>query len=485
VSLSIGTLKGAGLIAANGGAGDLPYGGGGGGGRVSITYNSNLFTGAVSAHGGLGFVSGGAGTIFLRQINSTLGQLTINNAGIVGATTPVAGEQAFNGTIIGGAVVVPLPTGPQALTFSNLLVDTGGVLTVPSAPGTLSFTVNGDALIGTNGAISVDSRGYNGANGGPGAGSMTNNPNFGGSGGGYGGAGGASISGTPGGSTYGSLLQPVDFGSRGGLLPILPNLNAGGGAVKLAVGGHLTVNGKISANGNNAIFDGSGGGAGGSIWLSSKIFDGNGVITANGGAGEPASGGGGGGGRVAIYYDTNTFLGMTTALGGHGAFNGQDGTLSLDVNPPIILAGTVTDTNGLPVGSVSLQATGGTTFNTDVNGHFSVPVPWGWSGSLFPSSPGLGFAPAFYGYKNVTGPITNQNFTMMPLSLSASVAPSGAALNLNWFGVTGVNYHIYNSTNLVDWQPYGAPILGTNGAMNVALPISSDPQMFFRLQIGN
>jgi len=203
-------------------------------------------------------------------------------------------------------------------------VDSGGTLTHLDTQTNLEITVLGNALIQTNGLISADYKGYNGADGGQGAGLVTN---FSGSGAGYGGAGGASATGAPGGSTYGSATQPVERGSRGGLSPAYPGFCEGGGALLLRVSSNLTVNGWISANGNNALFEGAGGGAGGSIWLTARQLDGFGLMTANGGQGEDSGGGGGGGGRIAINSRTNEFAGAIYAFGGLGANPGQAGTV--------------------------------------------------------------------------------------------------------------------------------------------------------------
>ena len=63
--LTVGTLAGSGVIAANGGAGN-GLGGGGGGGRIAITYTANAFSGLMSAYGGGGYAWGGAGTIYTK-----------------------------------------------------------------------------------------------------------------------------------------------------------------------------------------------------------------------------------------------------------------------------------------------------------------------------------------------------------------------------------------------------------------------------------
>src|SRR5262249_29271286 len=149
---------------------------------------------------------------------------------------------------------VVFPSVPT-LSLNSLLVDSGANLTHLNTQTNLDVIVFGPAVIGTNGSVVVTGNGYSGSNGGPGAGLMQSNTDSG-SGAGYGGAGGASASGNPGGSTYGSAAQPTDRGSRGGLFQsTLANFCQGGGAIHMRVVSNLTVNGRISANGNDSLFE--------------------------------------------------------------------------------------------------------------------------------------------------------------------------------------------------------------------------------------
>ena len=76
------------------------------------------------------------------------------------------------------------------------------------------------------------------------------------------------------------------------------------------VGNTLVLNGTISANGTSGPGENSGGGSGGSIWLTVNFISGSGTISANGGNGTLPYGGGGGGGRIALYNNKlNTFAG--------------------------------------------------------------------------------------------------------------------------------------------------------------------------------
>jgi len=594
VWLNVGALTGAGAIFANGSEGIPPYNGGGGGGRIAIYYTSNQFAGAISAQGGQGFVSGGAGTIYTRANTNPVGSVVVDNGGRSGANTLLTSPEAFNLTVSGNAIAQTPPTNSSladpTLFLSSLLVQSNGLITTTGANDNASLIVFGNAVVATNGNIAVDGKGYNGSvSAGPGAGMMLANGIGSGSGGGYGGTGGASASGEPGGAIYGSSQQPVDWGSQGGVPSTsFVSFSQGGGAIRLEVAGALTVNGALTANGRAALFQNTGGGAGGSIWLNVGALNGNGAITANGGAGEPVNGGGGGGGRIAVYTQTDNFTGATSVSGAAGASPGLNGTIftanlpapqivsqspvgpvsnavssitltcnaelgqsslpltnvtittpngvlpqtnfsvithnlypqdvsqiiisfpqqtaigsytiqinqslsdifnlqfslgytgSFTITQPIIF-GTITDTNNAPVPGVTLQAGGGVApANTDVHGNYAISVPSGWTGTLTPSATGYTLIPSAVNYTNLVASV-NQNFLAVPPSVFALTAvPNGANFNLAWFGPSGVTYQILTSTNLINWQPYGNPIIGTNGMINIVAPAPNAPRMFFR-----
>ena len=134
----------------------------------------------------------------------------------------------------------------------------------------------------------MNGRGY-GGNVGPGNGGETSISPISGGGAGYGGNGGMSSSNALGGTGYGSLTQPVDLGSGGGYGAAGSGAvgGSGGGAVKIVASGDLILDGLISANGADATNSRSGGGSGGSIWLSARTITGAGVLAANGGVGDP------------------------------------------------------------------------------------------------------------------------------------------------------------------------------------------------------
>ena len=152
-----------------------------------------------------------------------------------------------------------------------------------------------------------------------------------------------------------------------------------------------------------------------------------------------------------------------------------------------VIQGAITGTNGQPVPGVLIQPDGGlSTTTTDTNGNYALGILPGWSGTVVPSGAGLIYIPGSLSYTNVITSVSNQNY--LAVTTIAPVVSSGLqATNfmMNWFGISGVTYQLYSSTNLADWLPYGEPLLGTNGPVVLPIPINDDPAMFFRVQAGN
>jgi hypothetical protein len=664
--ITAGTITGSGVISANGGLGNS-LGGGGGGGRIALGYNANVFDGLISAYGGGGYEQGGAGTIYTKANNQSVGQVLVDNGGVPGTNTPLSttyGMPSSASLTVGNGAVASWNT--PSLVLSNLTVASGGTLTSVSPQTNLDLIVLNNVIVSAGGAIAVDGNGFSQGNG-PGAGESVNEL---GSGAGYGGVGGASAT-APGGAIYGSAQQPVAQGSGGGFGWGTPfGGSEGGGAIRLNVGGTLVVDGQLSANGDPGLQDNSGGGSGGSIWVTAGTLAGDGQITANGGEGELYGGGGGAGGRIALYSHANIFGGtvsaagadgetwgaagsivysnsftlqvlsqtptgivnngvssvelvfneapnpasfsvadvslMTpngalpssaftmsalnsscwlvsfpqqTAIGGYtltvgtnitdlygqpmsqvytGAFtislpvihgnvtdtNGQpvagvllqpddglsptttdtNGNYALGVIPgssftvvpaqsgllfvpgsisytnvtasisnqdyvavTTVIQGAVTDTNGQPVAGVLLQSYGGlSSTTTDTNGNYVLGLIPGTSFTVVPSQSGLMFVPGSISYTNATTSISNQNYLAVT-TIAATVAAGLQTTNfgLGWYGISGVNYQVYSSTNLMNWVPYGVPITGSNSVIQLTVPVGNQPQMFFQVQSGN
>ncbi|MCP4711370.1 MAG: hypothetical protein GY869_22350, partial [Planctomycetes bacterium] len=205
-------------------------------------------------------------------------------------------------------------------------------------------------IVAADASINADGQGdkifgSNSEGNGPGGGVFAD---YYGGGGGHGGNGGNGYGGNAdGGSSYGDAFVPEELGSAGacgttGTTPV----GYGGGAIRLEVQDTLTLDGSISAHGNNGGVYRAAGGAGGSVLA--HIYNeltGSGNFTADGGDGGEQSGGGGGG-RIAVYYRNNNFFdgfaGSTTdgGIGGINAFDGEKGTLYLFGEPVITITTT-------------------------------------------------------------------------------------------------------------------------------------------------
>lgn len=318
VSIRCTVFRGGGSITVDGGNGEWVEGGGGGGGRIAVFFQRQEFTGALSANGGGGSRRAGAGTIYLKPVNWP-GEVIVRNASAGGAT-PLLSAVAFDLSLGSGAVVYPT----ESLELGRLVLSDNAVLMQAAGSTGMVVRVLGDVAIGSGAALHADGMGYPlGDNPGPGAGIVST---WAGSGAGHGGLGGGSATGAVGGGSYGSVLEPVSMGSQGGAGSGGSGA-AGGGAIRLLVGGTLTVEGRLTAEGHGAGRDNTGGGSGGSLWLQAAALEGTGTISVNGGAGEWVEGGGAGGGRIAIYTTADRFAGTLSAKGGGGRERGGAGTI--------------------------------------------------------------------------------------------------------------------------------------------------------------
>lgn len=186
----------------------------------------------------------------------------------------------------------------------------------PWVPDNRVWFVCSNLTVSSGAKINVDGKGYQGvtpdgshaAQGrGPGGGPVSDWAG----GGGYGGRGGRASNTTPGGTNYGSASAPTDPGSSGGSAygySAAARAGNGGGSVRIDASGRVTVDGLISANGDDGPGSSytSSGSSGGGIYITCRSFTGSGgIIRSIGGVGPNYSGrtGGGAGGRVAVVYD--------------------------------------------------------------------------------------------------------------------------------------------------------------------------------------
>lgn len=222
----------------------------------------------------------------------------------------------------------------------------------------MTIRVLGDMVIDATSRIDVTGRGYAPGEG-PGAGStVTVGPNTRGTGAGHGGIGGADFGRQPEGfgQAYGDLRWPTEFGSGGGGpgggngCGSLSSTGSGGGALMISVGGTLTLEGEIRANGGDSPRM-TGSGSGGSVLVLAGQLEGQGEIQANGGAtnsSQPGLCGGGsgngGGGRIAVYAaESSAWGGQMEARGGSATNSNRAGAGTIyfsrggDITPELII----------------------------------------------------------------------------------------------------------------------------------------------------
>jgi len=145
--------------------------------------------------------------------------------------------------------------------------------------------------------------------------------------------------------------------------------------------------------------------------------------------------------------------------------------------------GSITNSNGEPVAEVLVQSDGGGAgTTTDTNGSYVLAVPPGGAVIVTPSKSGLVFVPSSRTYWDVTTAITNENYlavTSVTPTLVSQVESN--SLVLSWYGIPGVGYQPFYSTDLVNWLPYGDVLAGSNSLLQLVVPIDTNSNMFFRM----
>lgn len=234
---------------------------------------------------------------FSQVLVTAGGHLTIH--GSLLETGDLTLEDASSAELAGGSQLdssgTILITGNSSFVVAGANVDAQVDSQWAGVGGTISAQ---DLTVDAGSTITADGEGYlggqsNDAGRGPGAVTTANNV-----GATYGGTGGDGQWGDPVTETYGNALTPTDLGSGGGGYDGLGGGQGGdgGGAIQLDVSGTLTLNGKISANGESVNTGrGEGGGSGGSIYVTTQTLTGSGLFTANGGSSLTGRGGGGAG----------------------------------------------------------------------------------------------------------------------------------------------------------------------------------------------
>jgi hypothetical protein len=82
--------------------------------------------------------------------------------------------------------------------------------------------------------------------------------------------------------------------------------------------------------------------------------------------------------------------------------------------------------------------------------------------------------------------ISNQIYLVLPSFVpDLVVGVQGTSVVLNWTGIAGINYEAQYSTDLQSWLPYNGVLVGTNGPMQLLIPIDATPAKYFRLKASN
>jgi hypothetical protein len=181
--------------------------------------------------------------------------------------------------------------------------------------------------------------------------------------------------------------------------------------------------------------------------------------------------------QLVVGTNITDLFGQPLSLAYVGAFN-----VALDT-----VSGMVTDTNGLPVAGVVLQPNGGlTAVFTEMDGGYALGLPSGWTGTVTPHLDGFMFVPQSRSYTNFNGALTGHNYTIVnTIGPLMSVAIVETNLLASWHGMAGVTYQPQCSTNLVDWEPYGPLLHGSNTLSGFTVPLDPDPRKFFKVEAGN
>ncbi|CAN5711064.1 hypothetical protein BH11PLA1_BH11PLA1_10680 [soil metagenome] len=322
-------------------------------------------------------LAAGAASAAVITVNTFVGPFdtTYDNQPLIirGCTVTMRGTHAFD-----------------SLTIERGTAGTPGTLTHNTDPGEPGFTLNIAHAVTVQGsaggaasAIDATGRGYA-----PGFGYGLASHGFytpgstHAGGGGHGGPGANSAAPVGfGGTPYDSATAPAIVGAGGGADPADNGTTggAGGGIIRITSGGPITVDGAILADGAAGIGPETGGGAGGSIWLTAPTISGSGLVAARGAPGCCAYAGGGGGGRIRL--ETCAPVTMVVSVAALGPRPGGEGSISTQVSSPSYF---VAD----PASAVICRS-GSHTFTPAITPGASPAIEWEWSCSAQPAWTGI------------------------------------------------------------------------------------------------
>ena len=487
ISLTAGTLAGAGQLQANGGAGGSQsyQGGGGAGGRVAIlvtgTDGSNLNVQAdAGPSGGSSAGVGGAGTVAINTQGGSNYNLTIGDfAHLPNSATPIAGANPTFSTVTLNDSIVSFDPGSTvdinslivagnvAINANKLVFPTDGPVEIKSGAllqMTANATAGGDLQVDGGGVFeqtNTNQLSFNSIVVQPG-GLMTHALNTTARAAvlnlsvaaGFTLQAGATV--TVDGLGYAGAGQNTNQGGfgPGGGKPVNNSPEGGGGAGHGGVGG----SGRNFANSGGAAYDdaafptdlGSGGGAG-----------------VNGGC--QGGGAGGHGGGVVLIYSSGalTINGLVTAEGAAGQSLGcsNDGSGGGGAGGTINLTGaTLTGvgalrTDGGAGGSQAYAGGGGAGGRIFTSGCQSVPVS---ASAVGGAAGGSGASAGAAGSNANSVPSSCPAAPQPPQSLAAVFVPAQKAVTLSWTAATGAaSYTLYRSNSPIG-SIAAAPILQTN-----------------------
>ena len=247
---------------------------------------------------------GPSDSVFIGPVAAAAASVLATNAfDVAGLFIGARTNETYGGTLTVQHQATNTVVGQVVLYSKGVLTQTAQPSTVTSLATEkkgykLNLSVGGDMTLFSGASVTVTGKGF-ATNQGPGAGG--NRSERGAS---HGGRSLAAKSGettmTLGKQTYGSVYYPVNLGSGG-------FWSAGGGAMHLHVGGTISIDGSVVADGTSSEL----GGSGGSILLEAGRIIGSvsGAISASG------LGGSGGGGRIALHQSVATdFSGYTGTI---------------------------------------------------------------------------------------------------------------------------------------------------------------------------
>jgi hypothetical protein len=134
---------------------------------------------------------------------------------------------------------------------------------------------------------------------------------------------------------------------------------------------------------------------------------------------------------------------------------------------------------------VTLTASFGGIVTSDADGNYALKVTPGTyipPLTISPMKNGLVFVPSFRAYTNIATSISNQYyiaFTTVAPTVTSQLQPPN--FSVSWFGLSGVSYQVYYSTDLLNWVLWNGVIAGTNGPAHVVVPAGNQKVGFFRV----